>query len=121
MVVAGSTDVGVVERQLRRGRARGWLAIKAVLQDRVDRAVGLGADLEAAPAGGLEPGDAVLASEPHDADAGAEALLGMRTAAQDDLDQGGGFGSDIRVRHIRALQGETGIDTRSVVIAQATD
>ena len=70
------------------------MAIEAVLQDRVERAVGLGADLEAAPAGGLEPGDAILASEPHDADAGTEAVLGMRAAAQNDLDQGGGAGSD---------------------------
>ncbi len=84
----------MAERQLHRGRARDWLAIEAVLQDRDYRAVGLGADLETTPAGDLEPGDAVLASESHDADGGAEALPGTREAAQDDLDHGGGVGSD---------------------------
>jgi hypothetical protein len=85
----------MVERQLRRrGHARRWLAIEAFVENRADGAVGSGADLEAAAAGGLEPFCAVLAGQAQDAEAGAEALLGMGPAAQDDLDQGGGVGSD---------------------------
>jgi len=85
----------MVERQLGcLAGARQRLAIEAVGKDGVDRAVGPGADLEAAPAGRLEALDAVVAGEPQDAEAGAEALLGMGPAAQDHVDQGGGVGSD---------------------------
>ena len=74
-------------------RAR-WLAIEAFVENRADGTVGSGADLEATAAGGFEPFCAVLASQAQNAEAGAEALLGMGPAAQDDLDQGGGVGSD---------------------------
>src|SRR5437016_4234906 len=81
----------MVERQLGRlGRPRQRLAIEAVLENRVDRSVGSGADLEPSFACGLESLDTVLASEPQDAQAGPEALLGMGPAAQDHVDQGGG-------------------------------
>ena len=76
------------------GSARQGLAIEAVLEDGVDRAVGSGADLESSLACRLEAIDTVLAGEPQDAQAGAEALLRMGPAAQDDLDQRGGVGPD---------------------------
>src|SRR5882672_726325 len=85
----------MVERQLGLGGgARQRLTIEAVVEDGVDRAVRSGADLEATAAGRLEAVDAVLAGEPQDAHAGAEALLGVRAAAQDDVDQGGGVWPD---------------------------
>ena len=48
-----------------------------------------GTDLQPAPAAGLEPVCAVLADQSQDAEAGAEALVGMGPAAQDDLDEDG--------------------------------
>jgi hypothetical protein len=48
------------------------LAIAVGLQDRTDRGVGAGADLERAGAGGLKPLGAVALGQPKDADAGAE-------------------------------------------------
>ena len=66
--------------------------VEAVLQDRGDRAVGAGADAEAAQAGGLEADASVALGQPQDAERGAEALLGVRLGAQDRLDQLGGGG-----------------------------
>jgi hypothetical protein len=63
------------------------LAIEVVLQDRVDRAVGARTDLERPAAGSFEPLAAIDLGEPQDADAGAEALLGVGALSQDDLDQ----------------------------------
>ena len=77
--VAGAADVGVGDRRPVRGR-RGPSAIEVGLQDRVDRGVGARADLERAAAGGLEPVGAVGSGQPQDAEAGAEALLGMACA-----------------------------------------
>jgi hypothetical protein len=69
-------------------------AIEVVLEDRVDRAVGARTDLERPAAGGLEPFAAIGLGQPQDADAGAEALFGLRTLAQDDLDQRRGVAAD---------------------------
>jgi hypothetical protein len=70
-------------------------AIEPVLQDRGDRAVGGGADVVAAPGGRFHPGRAVAAREPQDAEAGAEALLGMRLGPHDRLDEGNGRRADL--------------------------
>ena len=51
--------------------------------------------LQRPTAGGLHPFDPVALDEPHDADAGADALLGVRALAQDDLDQRRGLGADL--------------------------
>ena len=66
-----------------------------MLQDRGDRAVGGGADVVAAPAGRLDACRAVAAREPQDAEAGAEALLGMRLGLHDRLHKGDGRGADL--------------------------
>ena len=66
-------------------RRRGVLAV--VLQDGGDRGVGAGAEHQRAGAGGIDPLGAVALDQAEDADAGAEALLGMRPRAQDDIDQ----------------------------------
>src|SRR6202163_4682443 len=94
MEVTRPTDVVVDYRRLVRGRCEP-LAIAVGLQDRVDRAVGSRADLQRPAAGGLQPLGPVALDEPHDADAGAKALLGVRALAQDDLDQRRGFGTDL--------------------------
>src|SRR5271154_3776208 len=93
MEVTRPTDVVVDYRRLVRGRCAP-LAISVGLQDRVDRAVGSCADLQRPTAGGLHPLGPVALDEPHDADAGAEALLGVRALAQDDSAKPGGFGAD---------------------------
>src|SRR4029450_10102679 len=93
MVVGGAADVVVRDRRPVRGHCR-LSAIEVVLQDRVDRAVGARADLERSAAGGLEPLGAIVLCEPQDADAGAEALLGVRALAQNDLDQRRGVAAD---------------------------
>jgi hypothetical protein len=72
----------MVERQLGfLSRPQQRLAISALIEDRADRAIGKGTDLEPSSAGSLEPLCAVLAVEPQDAETGAEALLGLRPAA----------------------------------------
>src|SRR6202790_2022229 len=92
--VTRPTDVVVDYRRHVRGRCVP-LAIAVGLQDRVDRAVGSRADLQRPAAGGLQPLGPVASDEPHDADAGAEALLGVRALAQDDLDQRRGLRADL--------------------------
>jgi hypothetical protein len=62
-------------------------AIEVGLQDRGHRSVGAGTDLEGAGAGRLQPLMSEAGRVPEDTDRGAEALLGMRTLAQDDLDE----------------------------------
>src|SRR5580704_9305253 len=93
MEVGGAADVVVRYRRPVRGHC-GPSAIEVVLQDRVDRAVGARTDLERPATGGFQPFAAIRLGEPQDADAGAEALLGVSTLAQDDLDQGRGMAAD---------------------------
>src|SRR5262249_56016543 len=100
----------MVERQL--GWRRRWgqrLGIQCFVEDGVDGAVGKRADLEAASAGGLEAIGTELAGEPENAETGAEALLGMRAAAQDDLDEGRGVGTDPGGFAEDALVGPAGV------------
>ena len=84
--VAGATDVGMNYRRPVRGGG-GPLAIQIVLQDGRHRRVGARADVEGATAGGFEPLMAEVGRVPQDTDRGAEALLRMRSLAQNDLDQ----------------------------------
>jgi len=67
---------------------------EAVLEDRVDVAVGAGIDADGAGTGGLEPSEAVAFGEPQDPEAGAVALLGVRPVGENGLDEGGGLGTD---------------------------
>ena len=83
--------------------------VEPVLEDRLDRAVGAGADLEAAIAGRLEPLGAVLARQAQDAEAGAVALLGMRPALQDQRGEHGGARADRRRVALDPLDRPVGI------------
>src|SRR6187401_1948514 len=113
MEVAWATDVAVGYRRPVRGGpiSSGLrpLAIEVVLQDRVDASVGAGADLKRTRAGGLEPPGPVRRREPQDADAGPEALLGMRALCEDDLDQRRGAAPDLSRAPPQALQCPVGM------------
>src|SRR3974377_1279647 len=86
MEVAGAPDGAVTGRGPRRGGC-GPLAIGVGLQDRADGGVGARADLKRAGAGGLEPLSPVALGQPQDADAGAEALLGVGLSGEGELDE----------------------------------
>src|SRR6266478_6011663 len=62
-------------------------SVEAVLEDRGDGAVASRADVIAAPAGGFEACRPIALGEPEDAEAGPEALLGMRLGLHDRLEQ----------------------------------
>jgi hypothetical protein len=69
MVVARTADIGVIGQQFalhRRPRRR--TPVEAVLEDRLDRAIGTGADIEATVAGRLQPRGAVMACQAQDPD-----------------------------------------------------
>src|SRR6266481_4141407 len=85
MVIAGAADVLVDQEWRLRGGGRGMLS--AVLQDRGDRAQRTGA-------GGIDPFGAAALDQAQDADAGADALFGMRPRPQNLLDQHGDVGAD---------------------------
>src|SRR3954453_17160977 len=87
VVVATAADVAVPDR-----RAFRWLPlaagpVEAMLEDRGDGAVAASADVVAAPAGGIEPLDAIPPGQPQNPEAGAEPLLGMRLRPHDCLEQ----------------------------------
>src|SRR5437879_846561 len=84
--VAGATDVGMNYRRPVRGGVRPS-AIEVGLQDRGDRSVRAGADLEGAGAGRLQPLMSEAGRVPEDTDRGAKALLGVRTLAPADLEE----------------------------------
>ena len=67
-----------------RPRLRG-LAVELVVEDGARRAVGQGANLQGARHCRLDPRGAERAHQAHDAETGAEALLGVRPALQDQL------------------------------------
>src|SRR5256885_17222028 len=77
----------------RRGRERGE-PVEAVLEDRIDVAIGAGLDGAGPGARRFEPLPAVALGQAQDAEARAIALLGMRTVREDLLDQGGRLGAD---------------------------
>ena len=81
MVVARAADIGVEDRRGIGGRRVRGLAIELVVEDRAHRAVGQRADLDGARGGGFEAIGAERAHQAHDAEAGAEALFGMRAGA----------------------------------------
>ena len=62
MVVAGAADVGMVGQQLALPSSSGRLLVEPMLEDRLDRSVGTGADVEAAVASRFQPTGAVLAA-----------------------------------------------------------
>src|SRR6266478_2463939 len=109
MVVAGTANVGVVGEQLALPGGSGRPLVEPVLEDRLDRSVGTGADVETAVAGRLQSVGAVLPRQAQDAEAGAVALLGMGPALQDQLGELGGAWTDYRRFTADPLDGPLGI------------
>ena len=102
---SGATDIGVGDRRPLRG-LRGPSAMQVVLQDREHRAVGqrvrhgprTGGGIVANSLrhvrGGLHGGAAMGSGHADDAEAGAEALLGVGLGVQDHVHQPRGIRSD---------------------------
>src|SRR5215831_19871963 len=85
----------MVERQLADvGRSRRRPAVETVLEDRIDAAVGAGAELQTTLARGFEPAGAILPGEPQNAQTGSEPLLRMRSAFEKDRCQLGRVGAN---------------------------
>jgi hypothetical protein len=70
-------------------------AIKAVLEDRTDRGNRASLDQNAAPAGGVDARIVVAPGQRKNAEAGAEALLGMRSGRDDGLEKCCGRRADL--------------------------
>src|ERR1700688_4083594 len=87
MVVAGSADVGVEDRDGMGWRPVRGLAIELVVEDRAHRAVGQRADLDSARHRRFETLGAERPDQAHDAEAGTEALFGGWPTLQDQLAQ----------------------------------
>jgi hypothetical protein len=84
------TRRAVLDRRLVCRRLAAVGLVEPMLQDRFDRAVTGGAEIVA----GFEPCRAVAPGQPQNAEAGAEALLGMRLGLRDGFDEGDGGGAD---------------------------
>src|ERR1700688_3118126 len=96
MVVAGSADVGVEDRDGMGWRPVRGLAIELVVEDGAHRAVGQRADLNGARGRRFETLGAERPHQANDTETGAEALFGVGPALQDQLAQGGRGGTDRR-------------------------
>jgi len=91
----GAMNIAVLDRGPVCGGI-GPVAMQVVFQDRVDRGIGPCPDHERPLAGRFQRDRAVWLGQSHDADAGAEPLLGMAAVSQDHLDQHRGIGPDLR-------------------------
>src|ERR1700732_4852527 len=109
MVVAGAADVGGENRDGTGWRPVRGLAIELVVEDRAHRAVGQRADLDGARGRRFETLGAEWPEQPTDAEAGAEALLGVGPAFQDQLAQGRCRRADPGGFTANALDGPVGI------------
>ena len=96
------------DRRAVRGPLGPCLAIEVVVEDGLDRAVAAGADLKGAQAGRFDALAAEGLGQPHDAQAGAEALLGMAAFFEDQLAQGAGGLADGRGFAADAFDGPIG-------------
>src|SRR5258708_2091659 len=94
MEVAGTTDVGMRNSRLVRGRC-GPFDFEVVLQDRIDGGEGARAHLQRPTTSRLETVAAITLEQPDDADRGPESLLRVRALAHDDLDQRRGIAPDL--------------------------
>ena len=77
-----------------RGRPVCGVSIELVVEDGTDRAVGQRADLDSARGSGFQPCDTERPRQPQDAEAGSEALLGMRPPLQDEFAERRGCRTD---------------------------
>src|ERR1700756_708971 len=113
VVVARSADIGVEDRRTIGGRPLRRRAIELVVEDRTHRTVGQSADLDCPRGGGFETIGAERPHQPHDAEAGAEALLGVGPALQDQLAERGGSWADRSGLAANALDRPVGVPPRA--------
>jgi hypothetical protein len=73
------------DRHAVRAALSGGVAVQIVVEDRSDRAVGHGADVERACCGGFDPRHAEWFDQTHDAKTCPKALFGMRAMLQDQV------------------------------------
>jgi hypothetical protein len=99
----------MVGQQLALPSSSGRLLVEPMLEDRLGRSVGTGADVEAAVASRFQPVGAVLVAQAQDADASAVALPGVRPAFEDQLGELGGAGADCRRVDANACKRPLGI------------
>ena len=92
LVVALTTDIGVNEGIWGLFRRQGLL-VQALSEYGVDAFVGEGLDPQGSEASGLQAFGGIAFTEPDDAQAGAEALFGMRAALEDPGDELFGMGA----------------------------
>src|SRR5215469_17160847 len=85
IVVTRAANVGMNDRRAVRGPRGCSASIELVVEDGADRAVSERADLDGARGGGLQPRDTERPRQAQDAEAGSEALLGMRSMLEDEL------------------------------------
>src|SRR5580700_2935284 len=111
VVVARSADIGMEDRHAIGGRPLGSLAIELVVEDGSHRAVGQGADLNRPRGGGFQTIGAEWPHQPHDAEAGAEALLRVGPTLQDQLAERGGSWTDRSGLAANALNRPVGVAT----------
>src|SRR3954452_10281668 len=109
VVVARSADIGVKDWHTIGRRPLRSLAIELVVEDRAHRAVGQRADLDRPRGGGFEAIGAERPHQAHNAEAGTEALFGMRPALQDQLAQRGSSWADRSGLAANALDRPVGI------------
>src|SRR6516164_2497331 len=69
-------------------------AVGLVVEDGPDRAAGERADLDGARGSGFQPSDAERSHQTQDAEAGSEALLGVRPPLQDEIAERRGCRTD---------------------------
>src|SRR5271156_2649308 len=91
--IALATDVAVAQG-LVVGRLVEKSAIKTIFEDRTDRGDGTCLDEDGALAGCIDARIAIALGQRQNAEAGAEALLGMRPVSHDSLEEGRGGGTD---------------------------
>src|SRR3984893_14868677 len=109
VVVARSADIGVEDRHAIGGRLLRRLAIGLVVEDGAHRTVGQRADLDCPRGGGFQAIGAEWPHQPHDAQAGPEALLRVGPALQDQLAERGGGRTDRSGLAVNALDRPVGV------------
>src|SRR5262245_56494213 len=109
MEVGAAADVVVLNGIRLRGDLGQEGLVQPVLEDRSDGSIAHGADGDAAAARGLQPDWAIAAGERENAEAGSEALLGMRLRLHDDAAQRGGGRADLLGRGEEARRRPEGV------------
>jgi hypothetical protein len=114
VVVARSADIGVEDRHAVGRRPLRRLAIELVVEDGSHRAVGQRADLDCPRGGGFQTIGAERPHQARNAEAGTEALFGMRSALQDQLAERGSSGADRSGLAANALDRPVGVTSMAL-------